>query len=66
MVKVGSWVRVLYPAYAKGTRGYIEAQEEESGRWIVRLEENPTRDSAEPLLLSLKESEFEVLGSHFA
>lgn len=61
MLKVGTLVRVLYPEYVAGMWGYIEAREEGSGRWIVRLARNPIEDSDEPLLLSLKESEFEVV-----
>ena len=64
MLEVGSLVRVLYPDYAAGKLGYIEAREEESGRWIVRLEKNPLYREDEPLLLSLKESEFEEIEDH--
>lgn len=51
---------MLYPEYAKGIRGRLQEQEE-SGRWLVQLEENPLDDSDEALLLSLDESEFEVI-----
>jgi hypothetical protein len=63
MPKVGTLVRVLYPEYAAGMRGSIEAREEGSGRWIVRLERNLIEGNNEPLLLSLKESEFVVIQS---
>ena len=36
MLKVGTVVRVIYPEYAAGIQGVIQAQET-SGRWIVRL-----------------------------
>ncbi|MDY7012389.1 MAG: hypothetical protein SVX43_02105 [Cyanobacteriota bacterium] len=61
MLEVGTLVRVLYPDYAAGRRGYIEAREEESGRWIVRLEKSSLSKNDEPLLLSLKESELEEI-----
>ncbi|WP_228061030.1 MULTISPECIES: hypothetical protein [unclassified Coleofasciculus] len=53
-------IRVIYPAYAAGLQGYLQAQEP-SGRWIVKLEDNPLKDSDQPLLLSLEESDFEVV-----
>jgi hypothetical protein len=60
MVQVGTLVRVIYPDYAAGILGRIQAREI-SGRWIVRLEENPLEDSNETLILSLEESDFEVI-----
>lgn len=60
MLKIGTLVRVLYPEYAAGVLGRI-LDYEPSGRWIVQLEYNPIEDDAHPLLLSLEESEFEVL-----
>lgn len=60
MLKVGMLIRVIYPAYAAGLQGYLQAREP-SGRWIVKLEDNPLNDSDQPLLLSLEESEFEVV-----
>ncbi|AFY77531.1 hypothetical protein Ple7327_2214 [Pleurocapsa sp. PCC 7327] len=60
MVQVGTLVRVLYPDYAAGILGRILARET-SGRWIVKLEENPLEKSDEPLFLSLEEAEFEVI-----
>jgi hypothetical protein len=63
MLKVGTLIRVTYPKYAAGIQGRLQAQEE-SGRWIVRLEENPIDASDEPLLLSLEESDFEVIETH--
>lgn len=62
MPKVGSLVRVLYPEYAKGVEGIIEAKEER-GRWIVRLEKNSLKEKPELWLLSLEESDFEVISS---
>ncbi|MCA1992045.1 MAG: hypothetical protein LDL41_08355 [Coleofasciculus sp. S288] len=53
-------IRVIYPQYAAGVQGRIQAREE-SGRWIVKLEENPINWSNEPILLSLDESDFEVI-----
>ncbi|NJK48675.1 hypothetical protein HC931_11285 [Candidatus Gracilibacteria bacterium] len=60
MVQIGTLVRVIYPDYAAGILGRIQAQEM-SGRWIVRLEENPLEDSNEVLILSLEESDFEII-----
>ncbi|WP_287253806.1 hypothetical protein [Moorena sp. SIO4E2] len=60
MLKVGTLVRVIYPDYVAGLSGRIEAQEE-SGRWIVRLEENPFEQNDQPFILSLDESDFEVI-----
>lgn len=54
-------VRVLYPLYAEGICGCIQAREE-SGRWIVKLDESTFTDATEPILLSLEESDFEVIG----
>ncbi|MGK7899866.1 MAG: hypothetical protein AB4352_00360 [Hormoscilla sp.] len=62
MLKIGSLVRVLYPEYAAGILGRI-LDNEPSGRWIVQLEYNPIEDDEDPLLLSLEESEFEVIRS---
>lgn len=53
-------MQVLYPDYAAGALGYLKA-EEDKGRWIVQLIQNPIEDPNEPLLLSLEESEFEVI-----
>ncbi len=60
MISIGTPVRIRYPDYAAGRRGRIQAQEA-SGRWIVRLEENPLEDSPSPLILSLEESDFEII-----
>lgn len=62
MLKAGTLVLIISPGYAAGLQGYIQAQEP-SGRWIVKLEENPFDHSDEPFLLSLEESEFEVIES---
>ncbi|AFY76304.1 hypothetical protein Ple7327_0877 [Pleurocapsa sp. PCC 7327] len=62
MLKVGTLIRVIYPEYAVGIHGYLQA-EEKSGRWIVKLLKNPLEDEddKEPLLLSLEESDFEAI-----
>jgi hypothetical protein len=60
MVEIGTLVRVIYPDYAAGILGSIQAQEI-SGRWIVKLEENPLEDSNNTLILSLEESDFEII-----
>jgi hypothetical protein len=60
MVQAGTLVRVIYPDYAAGLLGRIQAQET-SGRWIVKLEENPLGNSEEPLFLSLEEEDFEII-----
>jgi hypothetical protein len=60
MPRVGDSIRVLHPEYAAGFRGSIQAQEI-SGRWLVRLQENPLGNTEEPLILSLEESDFEVI-----
>ncbi len=62
MLIPGMRVKILYPEYVKDYIGYLVTQEL-SGRWIVKLETNPLNDSKEPLLLSLEESEFEVINS---
>ena len=62
MLKIGTLVRVLYPEYAAGVLGRI-LDSEPPARWIVQLEYNPIEDDEDPLLLSLEESEFEVLRS---
>lgn len=54
-------MRVIYPNYAAGIRGKLIAQEK-SGRWIVKLDRNPFGEG-EPLLLSLKTEDFEVIGA---
>jgi hypothetical protein len=60
MIQAGTLVRVIYPDYAAGLLGRIQAQET-SGRWIVKLEENPLENSEEPLFLSLEEEDFEII-----
>ncbi len=60
MLKVGTLIQVISPAYAAGILGRLLAQEK-SGRWIVQLEKNPLERSVELMLLSLEESEFEVI-----
>ena len=53
-------MRVIYPEYAAGIQGVLQAQET-SGRWIVQLEKHSEQEDDEPLLLSLEESDFEVI-----
>lgn len=60
MLKIGTVVLVIYPAYAAGIRGRL-LDREESGRWIVQLEENPIEEDDDLLILSLEESEFEAI-----
>lgn len=60
-IQVGSLVKVLYPKYVSEYRGIVEAAEDTPGRWIVRLENNPLGDTKETLLLSLDESEIEII-----
>jgi hypothetical protein len=62
MLNIGKRVRVIYPDYVAGLRGELVAQED-SDRWIVKLEKN-IGDRRETLLLSLKTSDFELLDSH--
>ena len=57
---IGKVVRVIYPDYARGMEGFIEAQEK-NGRWLVRLEQNPFNYRPESILLSLEQLEFEVI-----
>ncbi len=49
-------VKTLYPPYAAGLQGIIEAPECDSKRWIVKV----IKDDL-PLLLSLEEGEFEII-----
>ncbi len=61
-MKVGNLVRVLKPEYAAGFLGIIEGSEDESGRWIIKLEKSPFGDNENnPVRLSLSESDFEVI-----
>lgn len=63
MVRVGSLVKILYPKYVFELHGIVEAPEDMAGRWIIRLINNPLNNNREPLLLSLKESEVELVQS---
>ena len=60
MINIGIQVRVLYPLYASGLEGIIEAKEK-NGRWIVHLRNNPFINEQKPFLLSLDESDFEKI-----
>ncbi len=61
MIQIGSLVKVLYPSYVSEFHGIVEAAEDVSGRWIIRLENNSISDREEPLFLSLEESDIEVV-----
>ncbi len=61
IIEIGSLVKILYPKYAFKFHGIVEAPENKTGRWIIRLINNPFSNSIEPLLLSLKESEIELI-----
>ncbi len=58
MLRVGMAVRVKNPEYARGLVGYLIMQESPS-RWLVRV----TIPSFPPeeIILSLEESDFEVI-----
>jgi len=60
MPRVGNIVRVLYPPYASNRLGRLLVQEGAT-RWLVRIERDLALDINEPLLLSLEETEFEVI-----
>ncbi|MEG3438020.1 hypothetical protein V0288_12905 [Pannus brasiliensis CCIBt3594] len=60
MIEIGSLVRVLYPDYAEGRVGIVEARES-TGRWLIRLD--PWEHDRDPLILSLEERDFEVIRS---
>ncbi len=60
MIKIGNLVRVLYPSYAASLNGIVVAREKR-GRWLIRIESNCLKNSQESLLLSLNESDFEVI-----
>ena len=61
MIQAGSLVKVLYPEYVSESHGIVEAPEDIAGRWIIRLINHPFHENEEPLLLSLDESEIEVI-----
>lgn len=63
MIERGTGIRVLYPNYAAGLKGVIEDREKK-GRWIVKLENTSVTNKKETLLLSLDESDFEVIGNN--
>jgi len=62
MLRVGTAVRIINPEYARGFIGYLLMQESPS-RWLVKviMEETHLPDSSEVLVLSLEESDFEIL-----
>ncbi len=62
MIKLGTVIRIIEPSYVKGLIGTIECFEDKSGRWIIKLEENPLDNNKNELLrLSLPESDFEIV-----
>lgn len=60
-IKIGSLVKILYPKYVFDFHGIVEAPEDITGRWIIRLINNPFGNNREPLLLSLNESEIKLI-----
>ncbi|MEL4897643.1 hypothetical protein [Crocosphaera sp. Alani8] len=60
MIYIGMLVHIVYPNYVKGMEGYIQAQEN-SARWLVRLKQTPFNPQPESIILSLEESDFEVI-----
>ncbi|MEM8718494.1 MAG: hypothetical protein AAGE84_04185 [Cyanobacteria bacterium P01_G01_bin.39] len=68
MSKIGAKVEIINPEYARGITGIIIAREQEDV-WIIRLNEVPDRDLPNndnqlnyPWLLSLPESDFNIIG----
>ena len=59
-VDIGNVVRVVTPAYAAGSLGYVKGREE-GGRWLIEVRDTVLAGGAEFLLLSLEQSDFEVL-----
>lgn len=62
MLKVGMAVRILNPDYVKGLIGYLLMQESPS-RWLVKVtvEQTHLPNTSEVIVLSLQESDFEIL-----
>ena len=60
ILDIGSLVLVRYPDYAAGRLGYVKGRET-GGRWLIVLD--PLNQERQPLLLSLEETDFEVLRS---
>ncbi len=58
-IQPGTSVQVLYPPYVKGAVGVVTARESRE-RWLVSVPEDDLRP--EPLLLSLRELEFQTMG----
>lgn len=62
MIKPGLSIRVRCPVYAIGLEGVVEAKESRHNlRWIVKIKNHSLKANQKPLLLSLDESDFEVL-----
>ncbi|MEM8674928.1 MAG: hypothetical protein AAGF83_13795 [Cyanobacteria bacterium P01_G01_bin.67] len=67
MIVKGKKVKVLYPEYARGVIGTVEDRDE-TGSWLICLDYPPqsdrlqgTNSSDNSWLLSLEESDFELL-----
>ena len=62
MLKVGMAVRIINPEYVRGFVGYLLMQESPS-RWLVKVivKETHLLSTSEVLVLSLEESDFEIL-----
>ncbi len=60
IIRIGAIVRVIYPDYAAGMLGRIQSQEP-SGRWIIKIEDHFLPNPEETMILSLNESDFEVI-----
>ena len=59
MIKIGTLVRILNPDYVAGCKGRI--QNNENGYWVIKLERGSFETTQQPILLSLKESDFEAI-----
>ena len=63
-MELGMVVSVIYPRYAAGLTGTVVAQENNSGRWLIKLEGHPFEDNGKPILLSLEESDIKFGENH--
>ena len=61
MIEIGTLVRILHPDYVAGCKGIVQDRENENQRWIIKLEISNFQSSHQPILLSLEESDFEVV-----
>ncbi|WP_330205226.1 hypothetical protein [Cyanobacterium sp. Dongsha4] len=62
MLKAGIAVKIINPEYVRGFVGYLLMQES-SSRWLVKviIKETHLPKTSEMLVLSLEESDFEIL-----